>query len=103
MLVRIALTDINVKVSFPPILPLEELIIQGGTGFLIIAIDLPLGGVSSITYTLEVNNGKQINAPRVGERVVATGKDSDGRQVVPPVRLDTVSVGPPAVFRGSHT
>jgi hypothetical protein len=103
MFVRVALTDINVQVYFPPILPILERIINGGTGFLTLAIDLPVGGVSSVTYTLEVNNGTQINAPRVGEVVVASGKDSEGRQVVPPVKLETVSVGPPAVFRGSHT
>ncbi len=103
MLIRIALTDINVNAYFPPILPLEERIIEGGTGSLITFIDLPIGGASSsVHYTLEVDKGTQVNTPRVGEVVVASGKDSDGRLVVPSGKLETVSVGPPAIFRGPY-
>jgi hypothetical protein len=102
MLVRTALTDINVNVYFPPILPLEEPVIREGTGSLLTFIDLPIGGPPSIRYTLQVDKGTQVNKPRVGEVVVASGKDSDGRLVALPGKLETVSLGPPVIFQGPY-
>ena len=101
MIIRTALTDINVNVYFPPILPLEEPVIRQGTGVLLTFIDPPVGGPATGRFILEVDSGTQVNKPRVGEVVVASGKDSDGRLVAIPGKLETLSVGPPTVFRGS--
>ncbi|MBV9578851.1 MAG: hypothetical protein JO057_09700 [Chloroflexi bacterium] len=89
--------DITVKVSFPPILPLEELVITGGSGVLTVIDNLL---TNNVQYVLEVKSGTRVNQPRIGEVVVASGKDSDGRTVAIPRPLATVSVGPPAIFRG---
>lgn len=59
-------------------------------------------GVPGVRHILEVDTGTRVNAPRIGEVVVASGKDSDGRMVVVPGPLETVSIGPPAIFRGPH-
>ena len=102
MLVRTELTDINVNVYFPPILPLEEPVIREGTGVLLTSIDLPIGGSPSVRYTLQVDDGTQVNKPRIGEVVVASGRDSDGRLIALPGKLKTVSVGPPVIFQGPY-
>jgi len=91
------ITDIAVKVSFPAILPIEEVIIEGGTGtFSIFEWD------GKVHYVLEVETGTRVNKLRIGEIVVASGKDSAGRVVVPSGPLETVSVGTSAVFRGPY-
>lgn len=105
MIIRTALTDINVNVYFPyfpPRLPLDEPVIREGTGFLLTFIDLPIGAPAIVRHTLEVDGGTQVNKPRVGEVVVASGRDSDGRLLAIPGKLDTVSVGPPTIFRGPY-
>jgi len=96
-LFRVPLTDIFVKKWFPPILPLEELLIEGGQGVLTVFED-----GHSIHYYLEVAGGSRPNPLSLGEVVVASGKDGLGTTIVPSGRLETVNAGTPAVFRGPY-
>ena len=105
MLIRVALTDINVNAYLPPVagVTTEEPIIRGGTGSLTTVVELPVGlGVPSVQYILEVDTGSRVNTPRIGAVVAASGDGSDERRVVLPGPLETVSIGPPAIFRGPH-
>jgi hypothetical protein len=96
-LFRVPLTDVLVKRWFAAILPLEEILIQGGTGVLTVFED-----GHSIHYYLEVTGGSRPNTLSLGEVVVASGKDSAGTTVVPSGRLETVNAGTPAIFRGPY-
>jgi hypothetical protein len=106
MLTRVALTDINVHeyLSIPTQFgpgPVEEPIIEGGTGSLTTVMVL-INGATSVHYVLEVDTGARVNPLFIGEVVVATGKNSDGKTVDLPAPLETASVGPPAIFRGPY-
>jgi hypothetical protein len=94
----VPLTDITVRKWFPPILPLEEILIEGGTGVLTVYDELP--GPSH--FYLEVTDGKRPNRLALGEVVVASGKDSAGITIAPSGRMETVDKGKPAVFRGPY-
>jgi len=96
-LFRVPLTDITVKKWFPPILPLVELLIEGGTGVLTVFED-----GKSFHYYLELTGGTRPNLLSLGEVVVASGKDSAGTTVVPSGRMETVNAGTTAVFRGPY-
>jgi hypothetical protein len=78
-------------------LPLEELLITGGTGVLTLVFF-----TGKVRYSLEAGDGRRVNQLRVGEVVTASGKDSDGRLVAIPQPLETVSLGPPTLFRGPY-
>jgi hypothetical protein len=93
--VTVKLTDITVKAYFPPNLPLEELIVTNGAGFLTMS---DFNG--KVHYYLEVDGGTRLNPLRLGEIVTASGKDPDHRLVAPTAPMETVNAGTPAVFRG---
>jgi hypothetical protein len=82
------MTDVTVRAYFPPIIPIEELIIQNGTGQ---ATTFDFTGTAS--YEVRVNwTATPINKLRLGEVVVVTGKDNDQRTVLIPVPLKTVRI-----------
>lgn len=94
---RVPLTNIFVKRWFPPVLPIEEFLIEDGTGVLTVFED-----GHRIHYYLEVESASRPNLLYLGEVVFGGGKDSAGRTVVPSGRMETVNVGTPVVFRGPY-
>ena len=94
----VKLTDVNVNVYFPPILPIMEELIKNASGSLTLFDEF----IGSIRYSLQVDWRKEnlIVIPRVGEVVTVTAK-SEGRRVGIPVPLKTESVGEDtALFSG---
>ncbi|WP_233860267.1 hypothetical protein [Paraburkholderia sp. HD33-4] len=97
----VELKDIVVKRWFPSILPIEELLLENGEGYLTIFEEGVIGADFKLAYTLLVDKASERNPMFIGEVVVAWGKDHRGRTVAPSARLEAYSSGVPAVFRAT--
>ncbi len=92
----VKLTDLTVKAWFPPTQPLEEPLIENATGTYTASI---FG--TSVGYYLQVDHGTRVNPLRLGQPVVAVGKDPEGKWVTSEV-LETTDTGEVAMFKGPY-
>jgi hypothetical protein len=90
------LTHLQVDAHFPPTEPIEEQLIEGGTGVYTVSI---FG--RSIGYYLQVDSGARVNPLRLGQPVRARGRDPEGKPIITEV-LETTGTGTPALFKGPY-